>query len=149
MRALIQRVHHASVVVAGTTIGAIDRGILVFLGVQRQDSASHCDRLASRVLNYRIFADAGSRMNLSVRDVGGAALVVSQFTLAADTAKGLRPSFTPAAEPEIAESLYRRFVDGLRAGGIEVATGSFGADMQVSLCNDGPVTFLLEVPAGH
>jgi len=143
MLALLQRVACASVAVDGATVSAIDRGLLVFLGVQRGDSLEHCERLAAKVLSYRMFGDDQGRMNRSVVDSGGAVLVVSQFTLAADTRKGLRPSFTPAAEPALAESLYEAFVAQVAVRVPSVQTGRFGADMQVSLCNDGPVTFLL------
>ncbi len=144
MLALLQRVSSASVRVAGDTVGAIDRGLLVLLGVQRGDDRVRCEKLAGKVVNYRVFPDDQGRMNRSVADIGGGVLVVSQFTLAADTRKGLRPSFTPAAEPAMAESLYEYFVECLGRDIPSLATGRFGADMQVSLCNDGPVTFLLE-----
>lgn len=144
MLALLQRVSQASVVVAGETVGAIDRGLLVFLGVQRGDDQGRCEKLAAKVANYRVFGDDQGRMNRSVKDIGGGVLVVSQFTLAADTRKGLRPSFTPAAEPAEAERLYDYFTECVRRETGHVATGRFGADMRVSLCNDGPVTFLLE-----
>lgn len=143
MLALLQRVSHASVTVEGITVGAIEHGLLVLLGVERNDDLTHCERLADKVVNYRLFADEQERMNRSVVDSGGGVLVVSQFTLAADTRKGLRPSFTPAAEPVLAEALYEAFVERVRTRVSSVATGRFGADMQVSLCNDGPVTFLL------
>lgn len=143
MLALLQRVANASVVVDGETVGAIGRGLLVFLGVQRGDDLAHCERLAAKVVNYRLFADDQGRMNRSVAQSGGGVLVVSQFTLVADTRKGLRPSFTPAAEPALAESLYEAFVTRLESSVSSVQTGRFGADMRVSLCNDGPVTFLL------
>ena len=145
MKALIQRVSTASVAVAGEIIGSIDRGILLLLGVEKGDSTANCHKLADKVLNYRIFPDDQGRMNLSVRDVGGGLLVVSQFTLAADTQKGLRPSFTPAAEPALAEALYGEFTRYCAGKVAKVASGRFAADMQVSLCNDGPVTFLLKV----
>lgn len=143
MLALLQRVSHASVTVEGITVGAIEHGLLVLLGVERNDDLTHCESLADKVVNYRLFADEQGRMNRSVVDSGGGVLVVSQFTLAADTRKGLRPSFTPAAEPVLAEALYEAFVERVRTRVSSVATGRFGADMQVSLCNDGPVTFLL------
>lgn len=145
MKALIQRVSSASVNVAGEEIGAISRGILLLLGVEKGDTLPICHKLADKVMNYRIFPDDEGKMNLSLRDIGGGLLVVSQFTLAADTRKGLRPSFTPAALPAEAQGLYDDFVEYAQASLSQVATGSFGADMQVSLCNDGPVTFLLEV----
>lgn len=147
MKALIQRVASASVAVAGEEVGAISRGLLVLLGVEKGDSLAICHKLADKVMNYRIFPDDEGKMNLSLKDIGGGLLVVSQFTLAADTRKGLRPSFTPAALPEEANSLYEGFVEYAKASLPQVATGSFGADMQVSLCNDGPVTFLLDVSA--
>ena len=145
MRALIQRVNSASVTVDETVVGEIGRGLLVLLGVQRGDDSDLCVRLARKVAAYRVFPDEQGRMNRSVVDIDGQVLVVSQFTLAADTRKGLRPSFTPAAEPAVAERLYRQFIDVLENDDLFVATGRFGADMKVSLCNDGPVTFLLEV----
>lgn len=144
MKALIQRVKTASVSVAGEEIGAIDRGLLVLLGVEKQDAESAIEKMAKKLLNYRIFPDAEDRMNLSVKDINGGLLVVSQFTLAADTAKGLRPSFSSAAEPQLANAYYLQLVDRLRTEGLKVETGEFGADMQVSLVNDGPVTFMLE-----
>ena len=146
MKALLQRVRHAQVDVQGQSIARIDRGLLVLLGVERGDSEQNAQRLAERVANYRVFADPQGRMNLSVLDSAGAVLAVPQFTLAADTRKGRRPSFTSAAEPADGQRLFERFVDALRSHGLDVPTGQFGADMQVSLCNDGPVTFLLEVP---
>lgn len=145
MKALLQRVAYASVTVNGQELGAIDKGILVLLGVEKGDTQESCRRLADKVMNYRIFPDDRERMNLSVKDIDGSLLVVSQFTLAADTRKGLRPSFTPAAEPEVANSLYEAFTAYCREFLARVETGKFGADMQVALCNDGPVTFLLEV----
>jgi D-tyrosyl-tRNA(Tyr) deacylase len=143
MLALIQRVTQASVEVAGDTTGAIGRGLLVFLGVERDDSTTEAERLLKKVLAYRVFADADGKMNLSVQDVKGGLLVVSQFTLAADTTKGLRPSFSSAKPPVEAEQLYEFFLTEARNAHHEVACGRFGADMQVSLVNDGPVTFLL------
>lgn len=145
MLALLQRVSSASVAVDGGEVGRIDRGLLVFLGVQRGDDRARCEKLASKVVNYRVFADEEGRMNRCVGDIGGGVLVVSQFTLAADTRKGLRPSFTPAAVPAEAEVLYDYFTACVRRDIGLVATGRFGANMQVALCNDGPVTFLLEV----
>lgn len=145
VKALLQRVTEAAVWVDGEVAGAIGPGLLVLLGVERGDGDAACRKLADKVAGYRVFADGEGRMNLSVVDAGGAVLVVSQFTLAADTRKGLRPSFSPAAEPSEAERLYEVFAARLGEAGVEVATGRFGAAMQVSLCNDGPVTFLLEV----
>lgn len=145
MIALIQRVSSASVCVAGEITGAIDRGILALVGVQPADDDSKAARLLERVLGYRIFPDAAGRMNLSLRDIGGGLLLVPQFTLAADTKKGTRASFTSAAAPELGRRLFHVFVEKARVTHPNVATGRFGADMQVSLVNDGPVTFWLEV----
>ncbi len=144
MRALLQRVTEASVRVNGEVIGSIESGLLVFVGVALGDTVNDVDHLVEKCRKLRIFTDENDKMNLSVEDIGGAVLCVSQFTLAADTAKGLRPSFSTAMPPEKAEKLYDRFVSRLREAGIKVETGSFGADMKVSLLNDGPVTFLLE-----
>jgi len=144
MKALIQRVLEAQVSVEGRVVGRIGPGLVVLLGVSKEDADGNADRLAERILAYRIFDDENGRMNRSVREIGGQILAVSQFTLVADVAKGARPSFTPAASPDLAERLYRRFVDRLIAAGLTVETGVFGARMIVSLHNDGPVTFLLE-----
>ena len=133
--------------VGGEPIAAIDVGLLVFLGVFRDDDAAAARRLADRTLAARLFADARKPMNRSVLDVGGAILAVSQFTLAADTRRGNRPGFTPAAPPDLAEPLYDCYVQALRQGCANVASGRFGADMQVSLVNDGPVTILLDTRA--
>lgn len=146
MKALLQRVRHASVTVDGEVVGRIGHGLLVFLGVEKGDDAVRMARLAERVLNYRVFADDAGKMNRSVVDVGGAVLVVSQFTLVADTGSGNRPSFTPAAPPDVGRSLYEQFVAEIDRRGVPVASGRFGADMQVELLNDGPVTFLLNTP---
>jgi len=143
MIALIQRVSEARVVVAGETIGAIEGGLLVLLGVERDDDEARLRKLADKVMKYRIFSDADGKMNLNVQQAGGRLLVVSQFTLAADTEKGLRPSFSSAAHPSEAERLYEAFVAYCRSQGMAVETGQFGADMRVSLTNDGPVTFSL------
>ena len=144
MLGLIQRVSSASVAIENRLQGNIDQGILLLLGVEKNDDQDNADQLLKKILNYRIFNDELGKMNLSLNDIGGGLLVVSQFTLAADTRKGLRPSFSSAAPPEPAEALYDYF---LKQAQIEcqgrVASGEFGADMQVSLCNDGPVTFLL------
>lgn len=145
MIGLIQRVRSAHVEVAGETIGAIDHGILVLLGVERDDSEQKAQQLAKRIASYRIFADSDDKMNLDVRDVSGSVLVVSQFTLAADTGKGRRPSFSSAATPALAQQLYAVFCQAMVAEGVPVATGQFAADMQVHLVNDGPVTFSLQV----
>ncbi|MBM95030.1 MAG: D-tyrosyl-tRNA(Tyr) deacylase [Oceanospirillaceae bacterium] len=144
MIGLIQRVSEASVSVSGEPVGAIDRGILLLLGVQRDDDEAKADKLLNRILGYRIFPDDDGKMNRSLRDIQGELLVVSQFTLAADTAKGTRPGFSRGATPDEANRLYEYFI--ARAGEeVTVASGRFGADMQVSLTNDGPVTFWLEV----
>ena len=144
MIALIQRVARAKVETGGQTVGEIGRGLLVLLGVERGDDDARCDKLLDKVLNYRVFSDADGKMNLNVCQAGGGLLVVSQFTLAADTAKGLRPSFSSAAEPQSAERRYQRF-HRRAAERLPTATGRFGAEMQVSLQNDGPVTFWLQV----
>jgi D-tyrosyl-tRNA(Tyr) deacylase len=148
MIGLLQRVSEARVEVAGVTIGAIENGLLVFAGVERGDSEATADRLLDRLLSYRVFADTDGKMNRSLRDVGGGLLLVPQFTLAADTTRGTRPSFTPAAPPEEGRRLFDHLV--LRAGDRHgpVASGLFGADMQVKLTNNGPVTFWLRVPPG-
>lgn len=144
MKALIQRVSQAKVEVAGSTVGAIERGLLVLLAVEAGDSEADLRKLAEKVCRYRVFSDDNGKMNLNVQQAGGALLVVSQFTLAADTQSGLRPSFTPAAAPALAEQYYQAFCTYCRELGLKVATGQFAADMQVSLTNDGPVTFMLE-----
>ena len=144
MRALLQRVSRATVSVSGREVAAIDAGLLVLLGVFRDDDEAMARRLAARTLAARIFADERKPMNRSVLDIGGGVLAVSQFTLAADTTRGHRPGFGHAAPPEVAEPLYERYVATLRDGCSTVETGVFGADMQVALVNDGPVTVLLE-----
>lgn len=144
MKALIQRVKHAQVEVDGETTGQIDHGILVLLGVEKDDTQEHADKLLQKLLKYRIFADKDGKMNLNVQQVSGALLVVSQFTLVADTRKGTRPGFSKGASPELGEELYDYFVAQARPH-IQTETGRFAADMQVSLQNDGPVTFMLEV----
>lgn len=145
MIGLLQRVTEARVVVAGETVGRIGRGLLVLIGVERGDGEPRADRLLERLLGYRVFPDADGKMNLSVSDVGGGLLLVPQFTLPADTRKGMRPSFTPAAAPEEGARLFDHLVARARVRHPDVATGRFGADMQVSLTNDGPVTFWLQV----
>jgi D-tyrosyl-tRNA(Tyr) deacylase len=142
--ALVQRVAEARVAVGGEEVGRIGRGVLALVGVERGDSPREAVRLAERVLGYRMFADAGGRMNLSVAQVGGGLLAVPQFTLAADTGSGTRAGFSRAAEPGQGKALFEAFVAACRARHGEVAEGRFGADMQVSLVNDGPVTFWLE-----
>lgn len=144
MLGLIQRVKRASVEVDGKIVGAVDQGILLLLGVEKTDTEAVADKLLDKVLAYRIFADQDNKMNCNVQQIDGSVLVVSQFTLAADTRKGLRPSFSSAAPPAQAEQLYDYFVARLRERHPQVATGIFAADMQVSLINDGPVTFMLK-----
>ena len=144
MIALIQRVTQAEVRVQDRVAGAIRRGVLAFIGVQKEDTESDADRLLERLLSYRIFADQQGRMNLDVRAVGGGVLLVSQFTLAADTRSGTRPGFSTAAAPDRAQQLFDYLVAQARAAHPDIATGEFGADMQVSLVNDGPVTFWLQ-----
>lgn len=143
MIGLLQRVTQARVEVAGERVGAIGRGLLVLVAVEPEDTDQRADRLLTRLLGYRVFPDEAGRMNLSLRDIGGGLLLVSQFTLAADTRKGMRASFTGAANPELGERLYAYLVRQARNAYPRVATGRFGADMQVSLTNDGPVTFWL------
>ena len=155
MLGLIQRVSYAHVDVEGDevngdgeivseVVGKIDRGILLLLGVQREDTEDSARKLLHKVMHYRIFPDDEGKMNLNVQQVRGGLLVVSQFTLAADTQKGLRPSFTSSAPPEMAEGLYNYFVEQAKLVCPQLATGIFGANMQVTLCNDGPVTFMLK-----
>jgi len=144
MIGLLQRVLSARVEIEGRSAGAIGRGLLVLVGVERSDDESRADRLLERLLGYRVFPDAAGKMNLSVADIGGGLLLVPQFTLAADTDKGMRPSFTPAAAPEPGQRLFDYLVEHARARHALVEAGVFGADMQVSLTNDGPVTFWLE-----
>ena len=144
MIGLLQRVTQAQVQVDAAPIGAIGRGLLVLVAVQPTDTPARAERLLERLLGYRVFPDSDGRMNLSLREIGGGLLLVPQFTLAADTRKGTRASFTSAAPPAEGERLFGQLVDLARAAHPEVATGRFGADMQVSLVNDGPVTFWLE-----
>jgi D-tyrosyl-tRNA(Tyr) deacylase len=141
---LLQRVRSARVQVAGETVGAIERGLLVLVGVQKADDESKADRLLERLLGYRVFPDGEDRMNRSVRDIGGGLLLVPQFTLAADTKKGTRASFTAAAPPTEGRRLFDYLASRAHDAYPDVHTGRFGADMQVSLTNDGPVTFWLE-----
>lgn len=143
MIALLQRVTGAEVRVDGAVVGRIDRGLLVLIGVERADAEAQADRLLERLLAYRVFADAGGRMNLSLVDVGGGLLLVPQFTLAADTRTGTRPGFSPAAEPAEGRRLFDYLILKARAAHSVVQTGEFGAHMQVALTNDGPVTFWL------
>jgi D-tyrosyl-tRNA(Tyr) deacylase len=144
MRAVVQRVKRASVTVEGQVVAAIERGVVILVGVRTGDTEEAARWLAQKIAGLRVFEDTEGKFNLALKDVGGAALVVSQFTLYADARKGRRPSFTDAAPPEVAESLIARFVAFLRAEGIPVQTGVFGAKMLVEIHNDGPVTILLE-----
>jgi D-aminoacyl-tRNA deacylase len=144
MKALIQRVRGARVEVVGEVVGAIDQGLLALVGVEPQDTPASVAKILHKLLNYRVFSDAAGKMNLSLSDVGGGLLLVSQFTLAADTKGGLRPSFSSAAPPALGAELFDLLVEQARGKHPHVATGQFGADMQVHLVNDGPVTFLLE-----
>ncbi|MCQ2363825.1 MAG: D-aminoacyl-tRNA deacylase, partial [Acidaminococcaceae bacterium] len=142
MRAVVQRVDGARVEVAGQTVGAVNRGLLVFFGVAPDDTDKDLDYIVDKVAGLRIFEDSQDKLNLSVQDVGGEILAVSQFTLYGDCRKGKRPSFDGAAKPEMANAYYEKFVEGLRQKGIKVATGVFRAHMSVSLVNNGPVTIL-------
>jgi D-tyrosyl-tRNA(Tyr) deacylase len=146
MIGLLQRVTHARVEVDGETIGAVGAGLLVLVGVQRGDSGTQADRLLERLLGFRVFPDAEGKMNRSLREVSGGLLLVPQFTLAADTRKGTRASFTSAAPPEEGKLLFDYLLTRAEAAHMPVASGQFGANMLVSLANDGPVTFWLEVP---
>lgn len=143
MKALIQRVASANVVVEGNTVGAINQGLLVFIGVEKNDTLIEADKMIGKLLSYRVFTDSEGKMNLSVGDIAGGVLLISQFTLAADTKSGTRPGFSTAKNPVEAERLYDYMVECFKIKHNEVASGVFGADMQVSLVNDGPVTFLL------
>lgn len=145
MLGLLQRVRQASVTVNEEITGEIQQGILLLLGIQKNDTEETANKLIDKILTYRIFSDENNKMNCSLQQIGGGILVVSQFTLAADTKKGTRPSFSSAAPPAQAEALYDYFVAQMRYKHPQVATGIFGADMQVSLINDGPVTFMLEM----
>ena len=145
MIALIQRVSEASVTVEGEVTGAIGQGLLVLLGVEQGDDEAKADKLLHKVSGYRVFSDENGKMNLNVSQIGGSLLVVSQFTLAADTKSGMRPSFSCGAHPSEAERLYDYFVAKAAASSIPTATGRFAADMKVALVNDGPVTFWLQV----
>lgn len=144
MKALIQRVKSASVTIDGELYSKIGKGLLVFLGVEKEDTVENCEKLSQKVLNLRIFEDENDKMNLSVNDVNGEILVVSQFTLCGDCKKGTRPSFDKAAHPDIAVKLYEDFVEKIRASGLKTETGKFRAMMDVELINDGPVTFMVE-----
>lgn len=145
MIGLIQRVSEANVTVAGEIIGEIGKGMLVLLGVEKEDGDAEIEKLANKLCRYRMFSDEDGKMNLNIEQVGGEILVVSQFTLVADTQKGNRPGFSRGATPEHGEAIYKKFVHALKAKGMAVSTGEFGADMQVGLVNDGPVTFHFNV----
>lgn len=145
MIGLLQRVTHAQVEIDGTVVGGIDSGLMVLVGVEKTDSEPQADRLLERLLGYRVFADQDGKMNLSLKDIDGGLLLVPQFTLPADTKKGMRPSFSSAAPPEQGEKLFNHLVRKARHSHPNVATGRFGTDMQVNLTNDGPVTFWLRV----
>lgn len=145
MIGLIQRVSQANVTVAGEVIGEIGYGMLVLLGVEKKDGDEEIEKLANKLCRYRMFNDEDGKMNLNIEQVGGEFLVVSQFTLVADTQKGNRPGFSRGAPPEHGEAIYKKFVNALKNKGMTVATGEFGADMQVGLINDGPVTFQFNV----
>lgn len=148
MKAVLQRVLQAEVLVEGKSIGKIERGLLVFLGVEAGDSEREIERICSKILSLRIFADSAGKMNLNLQQTGGSLLLVSQFTLCADLWSGNRPSFTGAEKPERAKILYEAATAWFQAQDIPIATGSFGADMKVSLVNDGPATFLIDSPSG-
>lgn len=144
MRAVVQRVSSAGVTVDGTSVGEIGAGLCILLGIARDDGVAEAAALARKIAHLRIFANAGGRFDLSLLDVDGSALVVSQFTLLASTARGNRPDFGGAAEPQLAETLYERFIEELRAEGVPVETGRFGATMALEILNDGPVTLVIE-----
>ena len=145
MKALIQRVNSSQVKVDGKLVGSVEKGLLVFLGLEKQDTRSMADKMINKIISYRLFSDQNQKMNLSLKDIHGEILIISQFTLAADTKNGTRAGFSTAMPPLDAESLYDYFVENTRSSGLKVETGIFGADMKVSLVNDGPVTFLLEI----
>ncbi|AGN80901.1 MULTISPECIES: D-aminoacyl-tRNA deacylase [Pseudomonas] len=145
MRGLLQRVRGARVEVAGEVVGAIDQGLLVLVAVEPEDSREQADKLLHKLLNYRVFSDEQGKMNLSLKDVGGDLLLVSQFTLAADTRNGMRPSFSTAAPPALGAELFDYLLQRAKSQHANVASGQFGADMQVHLVNDGPVTFMLQI----
>ena len=144
MKIVLQRVSRASVTVKGEAIASISKGLLILFGAEKNDDDDKVQFLAEKTLNLRIFPDEKGKMNLSCLDIGGEVLVVSQFTLAADCTKGRRPGFDDAAAPDAAQSLYKKFIQQVLESGLRIATGEFGADMQVELINDGPVTFTLE-----
>ncbi|WP_024621045.1 D-aminoacyl-tRNA deacylase [Metaclostridioides mangenotii] len=144
MRSVVQRVSSSSVTVDGDVIGKIDKGLMVLLGVTHDDTSKDVDYMIDKILNLRIFEDEDDKMNLSLKDIGGELLVVSQFTLYGDCRKGRRPSFTNAAKPDLADKLYEEFIAKAKSQGLNVGTGQFGAHMMVDLTNDGPVTILLD-----
>lgn len=148
MRAVVQRVSSASVEVKGELVGKVSKGLLVFLGVGEEDEENDLDYLCNKIIGLRIFEDEEDRMNLSVQDIDGEILVISQFTLYGDVRKGKRPSFTKSAHPEIAEKLYEKFIEKIKDQGIHTEKGIFGAHMEVSLVNDGPVTILIDSKKG-
>ena len=143
MKALIQRVTSSSIEVEGTNVGQINKGLLVFIGIEKLDELSHADKMINKILSYRVFSDENDKMNLSVSDINGDVLLVSQFTLAADTKNGTRAGFSTAMKPLEAENIYDYMVEKFKTF-VNIQSGVFGADMKVSLVNDGPVTFLLE-----
>lgn len=145
MKALLQRVTFANVMVDNTIIGEIAQGILVFLGFEKEDLPTQIPRMVERILGYRIFSDTAGKMNLNVQNIEGGVLLIPQFTLAADTNRGMRPSFSSAIAPEIGETLFNQFHDTLKNTYSKVAKGQFGSEMKINLCNDGPVTFLLQL----
>lgn len=145
MIALLQRVKHANVIVNKKTIGAINKGILVFAAFQKPDDNKIIDRMIDKILTYRIFADNNDKMNLNIQDIAGELLLVPQFTLAADTNSGTRPSFSTAADPKIAKEQFLYFIAAMQLKYNKISCGEFGADMEVNICNDGPVTFWLEI----
>ncbi|CEN92064.1 D-tyrosyl-tRNA(Tyr) deacylase [[Clostridium] sordellii] len=144
MRAVVQRVASSKVIVDESTVGEINKGLLILLGVTHEDTSKDVDYLLDKIVNLRIFEDENDKMNLSLKDVNGELLVVSQFTLYGDCRKGRRPNFTNAAKPDLATSLYEEFIDKAKKEGIKVGTGKFGAHMMVDLVNDGPVTILID-----
>jgi D-tyrosyl-tRNA(Tyr) deacylase len=144
MKALIQRVKRAQVEVDGKTVGTIGQGLLALIGVEKTDTQENTDKLLKKIINYRIFSDENDKMNLSLENIGGDLLLVSQFTLVADTQKGLRPSFSSAGSPKLSQNLYNYMIQQAKKTGLTVQTGVFAADMQVTLINDGPVTFNIQ-----
>ena len=144
MKALLQRVSSSKVEVEGRVVGQINKGLLVFIGIEKKDDIISSDKMVKKILSYRVFSDSDDKMNLSVGDINGDLLIVSQFTLAADTKNGTRAGFSTAMPPTDAENLYNYFLEKTKSMGVIIESGIFGADMKVSLVNDGPVTFLLE-----